>query len=93
MILIKSRLGLKKDGIEQKILSKLTLLSRKHWLEKEWSQEQLYKVKRQKVENTQPIDDQQEEVSAKFEQLYGYIRQHQSDALYQICSDLTRVAN
>ena len=64
------------------------MLSRKHWLEKEWSQEQSYKVKRQKVENTQSIDDQQEEVSSKFEQLYGYIQQHQSDALYQICSDL-----
>jgi predicted transposase/invertase (TIGR01784 family) len=84
----KIKIGIEEGWDRTKILSKLTLLSRKHWLEKEWSQEQLYKVKRQKVENTQPIDDQQEEVSAKFEQLYGYIRQHQSDALYQICSDL-----
>jgi hypothetical protein len=84
----KIKIGIEEGWDRTKILSKLTLLSRKHWLEKEWSQEQLYKVKRQKVENTQPIADQQEEVSAKFEQLYGYIRQHQSDALYQICSDL-----
>jgi len=84
----KIKIGIEEGWDRTKILSKLTLLSRKHWLEKEWSQEQSYKVKRQKVENTQSIDDQQEEVSSKFEQLYGYIQQHQSDALYQICSDL-----
>jgi len=84
----KIKIGIEEGWNGTKILSKLTLLSRKHWLEKEWSQEQAHKVKRQKVENIQSTDDQQKEVLSKFEQLYDYVQQHQSDTLNQICNDL-----
>jgi predicted transposase/invertase (TIGR01784 family) len=84
----KIKIGIEEGWNQTKILSKLTLLSRKHWLEKEWSQEQSHKVKRQKVENIQSTDDQQKEMLSKFEQLYDYVQQHQSDTQNQICNDL-----